>query len=238
MSSVPSLPGSPGFSLWSSRQCPEHSLLLMISCPFLSVSAISCLLIFSLLHFSRTPFKGQDGPWVTVGAVRVLDWWIPLLCSLSFSVILFPARRGQMRIPLLSLPWTLPCLLMTVVCGLSHSEAWEKGMLLREAQGLNLCALCSFRFLWGHSLGTRRSSPDSCSSLGREGGGAAFCTIRPLTNWTVCGASVETLYFLLYPMYQASSFPLLETVFFCCSKELLCSMIYFFLSSGRAELWF
>ena len=24
---------------------------------------------------------------------------------------------------------------------LSHSEAWEKGLLLREAQGLNLCAL-------------------------------------------------------------------------------------------------
>lgn len=147
MSSVPSLPGSPGLSPQSSWQCPEHSLLLMISCPFLSISAISCLLIFSLLHFSRTPFKGQDGPCVAVGAVRGLDWWIPFLCSLSVSVILFPARRGQMRIPLLSLPWTLPCLLMTVVCGLSHSEAWEKGMLLREAQGLNLCALCSFRFL-------------------------------------------------------------------------------------------
>ena len=38
--------------------------------------------------------------------------------------------------------------------------------------------------------------------------------LRPLPNWIVCGASLETPDFLLYPTPEASCFPLFETLFF------------------------
>lgn len=53
----------------------------------------------------------------------------------------------------------------------------------------------------------------ACSLGGREYRPVP-AQVRPLPNWIVCGASLETPDFLLYSTPQASCLPLLETLVF------------------------
>lgn len=164
-------------------------------------------------------------------------WYVTGLQSFLLNSDLLPGR-GQMRILLSLTPMTLTCFSSPLSWVFSLSEAWVKGML-RDANGLNLCAPWSLGFLWGYSLCTRHSSPDSSIQSGREGAEAGLYTVKALAKLDSLWCLTGNTGFPIVPHPRGKLLPpFWNLVFFsCCSKELLFSRIYFFLSSGRAELW-
>lgn len=116
--------------------------------------------------------------------------------------------RGQVRILFSLTPMTLTCFSWPTSESFPKVRPGKRGCSNRRAG----CAPWSCGFFWGYCLCTNCSSPDSWKPLEGREWRLVSTQVRPLLNWKVCGASVETPDFLLYHHHPApaSCFPLLE----------------------------
>lgn len=133
--------------------------------------------------------------------------------SLSFLILISCLEEGKWGFFFLSLPWLWLA---------SHHHCPE--FFPSAKPGKRGCSEMQtgwtsvLRDLWASSEDTL-SAPGTpalfpaCSLGGREQR-LVSTQLRPLPNWIVCGASLETPDFLLYPTHEASCFPLFETLFF------------------------